>query len=119
MTYPWMYGAAAVTPSGPDDEGGPLYPPYGTGNTAQVSQSFYYGRDFERSSGYEQNNRRDITAAQASTEVDLARTISDLVHYFMVKMEPTDRCLRPPGDIFDPKRIGPDGLEIYGDRTNG
>lgn len=34
------------------------------------------------------------------TDASVVAYLGDLVYYMMDRMEPTDRCLRPPGDIY-------------------
>lgn len=108
----WAATAAAVASSQPveeDAEGGTLYPASETGNRNQARQSVYYGRNYAASP-----SQPAEPWGTGSTDDDRRRErmIAELAYYLMVKMEPTDRCLRMPGDIFDYKRLGPDGLEI-------
>jgi hypothetical protein len=106
----WGHGAADVTP--PDPGEGGLYPQYGSGNSTQAHQSVYYGQNYTAEPSYCHPDRRNISIEQDDAEKQHAKLISELVYFMMVKMEPTDRCLRPPGDIFDYKRLNSQGLEL-------
>lgn len=101
MTYPWLTGAAMLasqaTPSETDSEGGNLYPSYeeGTGNQARTSA--YYGQSYGEQP---RTTEPSFNSAEYARQQGHAKLIAELVHYMLVKMEPTDRCLRMPGDYY-------------------
>jgi hypothetical protein len=106
----WGHGAADVTP--PDPGEGGLYPGYGSGNYAQASQSVYHGQNYDVGPAEDREVSHRRTIAEEDEQREHAKLISELVYFMMVKMEPTDRCLRMPGDIFDYKRLNSQGLEL-------
>ena len=100
MIPPWITGAAMLAAqenNAPDPEGGTLYPEYGEGNATQARASAYYGQN------YGEEPRAipvPFDSAEYIAQQSHAKLISELVYYMMVKMEPTDRCLRMPGDYY-------------------
>lgn len=104
---PWMRGAAEISLPDDNDEGGSVYPDYRLNSTVQGSSSTYAGRDF--SSSVHRSSRPQLTVEEINEQVAHEKLISELVYYLLVKMEPTDRCLRLPGDVFDPERLKKEG----------
>jgi hypothetical protein len=101
MTYPWITGAAMLAghqaANEAQSEGGNLYPSYEEGTSHQARSSAYYGQNY----GEQPRPPEPAFNSDEYTEREAqAKFISELVHYMMVKMEPTDRCLRPPGDYY-------------------
>jgi hypothetical protein len=106
----WGHGAADVTP--PDPGEGGLYPSNGYRNSEQAAQSAYHGREWEAAPEALREVSHRRTIAQEDEDRAQAKFIAELAYFMMVKMEPSDRCLRPPGDIFDYKRLNSQGLEL-------
>jgi hypothetical protein len=83
-------------------EEGNIYPSYESGSGQQATRSAYYARGYTDSHGNTEYVYRNAPIPPAErAEQDLnGRRIGELVMYMMQDMEPTDRCLRMPGDYY-------------------
>jgi hypothetical protein len=101
MTHPWISGAAMVAArqaiNEVEPEGGTLYPDVDQGSGHQARSSTYYGQNYGEQPI---TTEPSFDSAEYARQQGHAKFISELVHYMLVKMEPTDRCLRPPGDYY-------------------
>lgn len=87
-----------------------LFPGGESTSSYQARQSNYYGNEYvsvmeNTVNGIAEQDRPvynqfTTDADQEKYVTDHARYVADIVHYMMATMEPTDRCLRMPGDIY-------------------
>lgn len=73
---------------------GGIYPDHLMSNGRQAATSAYYGRDYAEEAGLLQ----PPSVQAEGPDDDRMRCV--MVQYLMSQMEPTDRCLRMPGDYY-------------------
>lgn len=85
-------------------EGGSIYPEAGSGNQSQARHSAYHGRTYDAGDSNWLGHRPYFNGEQLDELQHNERTVALLLRYIFESMEPTDRCLRPPGDIWTVER---------------
>lgn len=110
MTHgmPWIPGMASSVPEiradvVSDADGGGIYADYLNGNSRQSQQSVYYREPGSHSWGIWPEAPAWVQSEFTGEQEWRADVTTRLVHYIFNKLEPTDRCLRPPGDIYPPE----------------
>jgi hypothetical protein len=100
VTHPGMAAIYAAMYGGRDSNAS-IYPTTVSSSTEQAQQSNYYGQRYgDIQTGAVNGLSAEDLPCYRDYNDDRGSMISVIVQYVMAVMEPTDRCLRMPGDIY-------------------